>query len=118
MIFLIVCRILIVVDQNDETDGAPYHHSDPGMGHDGHFEVLASYHGTVVTRQDKPLPIVQDDLWGGDLHVGSLWLVTENGDASEIGPLFLMAMVRGWGSNQLTIHGHTLKSKEEETGCC
>lgn len=114
MVFLIGSRILVVVDQNDEADGASYHHSDIGTGKDRHFNVLASYHGTMITRQNKSLPIIQDNFGRGDFQIGSFFLVTENGDASEISPLFLMATVRGWGSYQLTIHRHTLIDKEKK----
>ena len=103
--------LFVEVEEDDKGHGAPDGDGDVGIGGHGHLQTPAPHDHTLVAGEDQPVPTIHDDPAGGDLQVRSLRLVDEDGDGTEVRALFLVAVWRSRGPNQLSVHRHTSKAK-------
>ena len=101
--------LFVEVEEDDKGHGAVDAHGDTGIGGHGHLQPPAPRDRALVAGEDQPVPTIHDDPAGCDLQVISLRLVDENGDGMEVRALFLVAVWRSRGPNQLSVHRHTSK---------
>ena len=88
--------LFVEVEEDDKGHGAPDGDGDVGIGGHGHLQTPAPHDHTLVAGEDQ---------------LRSLRLVDEDGDGTEVRALFLVAVWRSRGPNQLSVHRHTSKAK-------
>lgn len=92
-------RVLVLMDQDDETDGPLDRDGDVRTSDDGHAQSVTLHGNRGVTGQHQAVLAVQDDLAWGDLDVGPPGSLHHHNDAAEVGALLLSAVSWRWGPN-------------------